>query len=137
MAYEGLQTETVTIRGHNGDMVEAYYARPSKPGKVPGVVVLMHIIGWDEWILETTRPVAPIDLSATISAPMLGLFGNDDMNPNRADVNKTEETLKRLGKTYEFHRYDGAGHAFLNWNAPSFRSAAAADAWPKIYAWYA
>jgi carboxymethylenebutenolidase len=52
-------------------------------------------------------------------------------------VNKTEETLKTLGKSYEFHRYDGAGHAFLNWGAASFRSAAAADAWPKIHAFYA
>ena len=30
----------------------------------------------------------------------------------------------------------GAGHAFLNWNQVSFRAAAAADAWPKIFAWY-
>ena len=38
---------------------------------------------------------------------MIGIFGNDDPNPSREHVNKTEEVLKKLGKNYEFHRYDG------------------------------
>jgi len=36
-------------------------------------------------------------------------------------VNRTEATLKRLGKTYEFHRYDGAGHAFFNTTRVAYR----------------
>jgi carboxymethylenebutenolidase len=28
-------------------------------------------------------------------------------------VNQHEEELKKNGKTYEFHRYDGAGHGFF------------------------
>ena len=58
MAYEGLQTETVTFRGHNGDRTEAYYARPAGPGKVGGVLVLHHILGWDEWTTEVVRKFA-------------------------------------------------------------------------------
>jgi len=243
MAYDGLITETVRFRGHNGDLTEGYYARPAKPGRVPGVLVLHHILGYDEWTTEVARkfahngfaaiapnlffrfgegssddvaararpqggasdaevigdsvgaiaymreqanasgkigvigfcsggrhtylaactipnlqaavdcwgggvivndpaaltpkrPVAPIDLTATMTAPLLGIFGNDDMNPSRADVDKTEAKLKELGKTYEFHRYDGAGHGFFNTAGPAHRPQQAADAWKKVLAFY-
>ena len=49
---------------------------------------------------------------------MLGIFGNDDANPTADQVNRTEALLKKLGKNYEFHRYDGAGHAFFTVDAP-------------------
>src|SRR6201991_1678658 len=58
MSYEGLQAEVVSFKGHNGDTGEAYYARPTKAGKVPGMVVIMHLPGWDEWIIEVTRKFA-------------------------------------------------------------------------------
>ena len=38
--YKGIQAETVSFKGHNGDTGEAYYARPSESGKVPGMVVI-------------------------------------------------------------------------------------------------
>jgi len=56
--YQGLQAETVTFRGHNGDQGEAYYARPTRAGKFPGVVVIHHLPGWDEWIMEVVRKFA-------------------------------------------------------------------------------
>jgi len=90
----------------------------------------------DPATLTPKRPVAPIDPSANITAPLLGLFGNDDMNPSRSDVDKTEETLKRLGKTYEFHRYDGAGHNFLNYFGAGYRQQQALDGWKKVLAFY-
>src|SRR5438105_4744258 len=58
MAYEGLQTETVKFRGHNGDMSEGYYGRPSRNGKVGGVVVIHGAGGWDEWACEVVRKLA-------------------------------------------------------------------------------
>ena len=218
MTYESMLAETVAFTGHKGDVGEAYYARPLGAGPWPGVVLIHHMPGWDEWIKEATRklayhglatisphlyfregpgtpddvgarvraaggvsdeqvmgdvrgcmsflraqpyangkvgvigfcsggrhsylaacthsdfdaavdcwggnvivddktqlnakrPVAPIDLTEKLRCPLLGLFGNDDENPNRDQVNRTEAVLKKLGKTYEFHRYDGAGHA--------------------------
>jgi carboxymethylenebutenolidase len=241
--YDGLHAETVNFRGHNGDQSEAYYARSNRSGKVPGVVVIHHAPGFDDWTTEVVnkfahngyasiapnlyvrfgagspddvaararpaggasdaevmgdvagamaylraqpnsngkigvigfcsggrhvylaactlpnidaavdcwggrvivhdpadispkRPVAPIDLTASMTAPLLGIFGNDDQNPSRDDVNKTEEVLKKLGKSYEFHRYDGAGHAFFAWDRPSYRQAQAVDAWGKVFAFY-
>ena len=65
---------------------------------------------------------------------MIGIFGNDDPNPNREHVNKTEAKLKELGKNYEFHRYDGCGHAFFNWARPAYRPEQAADGWTKVFA---
>ena len=58
MSYPGLVAETVKFKGHNGDTGEAYYARPTAPGKVPGVVLIHHLPGWDEWIMEATRKLA-------------------------------------------------------------------------------
>ena len=218
--YSGLVAETIGISGHNGDTIRAYLAKPTGPGPFPGVVLIHHAPGWDEWYLEATRrfahhgylaicaeplparrprhargrrarwcarpaacptprwsatsrarcgwlraqpvhngkvgvigtcsggrhtylvacqsegvdaavdcwgggvvmapdqlnenrPVAPIDMTADLSCPLLGLFGNDDRSPTPEQVDQHEAELKRLGKTYEFHRYDGAGHGFF------------------------
>jgi carboxymethylenebutenolidase len=244
MAYRGMLAETVSFRGHNGDVGEAYYARAAGAGgPLPGVVVIHHMPGWDEWITEATRklahhgyaavaphlyfregpgspddvgarvraaggvtdaqvmgdvagamaflraqpeangkagvigfcsggrhtylaactlaginaavdcwggnvivddpkllnakrPVAPIELTDKISCPLLGLFGNDDENPTADQVNRTEAVLERLGKNYQFHRYDGAGHAFFNTARPAYRAEQAADGWNKVFAFF-
>ena len=77
----------------------------------------------------------PINSAANINCPVLGLFGNDDNNPSPQDVDTISAELDKHGKTYVFHRYDGAGHAFLNTTRPSYRPEAAADAWAKCINW--
>jgi carboxymethylenebutenolidase len=67
---------------------------------------------------------------------VLGLFGEDDGNPNPADVAKIDAELTRLNKPHEFHSYAGTGHAFMNEGRPSHREEAAADAWQKCVAWF-
>jgi carboxymethylenebutenolidase len=241
MSYQAQQSEMVSFKGHKGDTGEAYYSRPSRAGRFPGVLVIHHLPGWDEWIMEVTRkfahhgfasiaphlyfrdgpgspddvgarvraaggvadeqvvgdaagaiaflraqshfngkagvigfcsggrhayliacslpgfdalvdcwggnvvvndpklldarkPVAPIDLTPRLNCPILGIFGNEDQNPSRDDVNRTEQVLKKLGKTYEFHRYDGAGHAFFNTMRTAFRPEQAMDGWNKVMA---
>jgi carboxymethylenebutenolidase len=91
----------------------------------------------DPKMLNEKRPVAPIEFTAKMTAPLLGLFGNDDENPTRDQVNRTEARLKETGKTYDFHRYDGAGHAFFNYaRGPAYRAEATADGWKKIFDFY-
>ena len=90
--------------------------------------------GADE--LTERQPVAPIDYTAGLNCPLLGIFGNEDARPSPEDVNRTEEVLKQHGKDYEFHRYDGAGHGFVAVDRPSYRQHAAVDAWEKIFAFY-
>src|SRR5918999_4195037 len=56
--YEGQIAETIALTGHNGDALEAYFARPLGSGSVPGVVVIHHMPGWDEWTKEVVRKFA-------------------------------------------------------------------------------
>lgn len=51
--YEGMLAETVTMHGAKGDVINAYYARPLGAGPIPGMVVIHHAPGWDEWYRET------------------------------------------------------------------------------------
>ena len=242
MTYRNIICDVVPFTGHNGETGEAYYTRPAGPGPFPGVVLIHHIPGWNEFCIEAARklahhgfaticnnlyfrmgdgdpddigararaeggvsdeqmlgdvagamaflraqsnangkvgiigfcsggrqtylsacrlpnvnaavdcwggrvmadpsalnakqPVAPIDYSKDLNCPMLGLFGNDDKEPSPEQVNKTEAILKDLGKTYEFHRYDGAGHAFFDWSRPSYRPEQAMDGWNKVISFF-
>jgi carboxymethylenebutenolidase len=71
-----------------------------------------------------------------MAAPLLGIFGNDDRSPDPAEVDRTEAKLKSLGKAYEFHRYDGAGHGFFNWTGAAYRTQQANDGWGKVLDFY-
>jgi len=86
--------------------------------------------------LSPSRPVAPIDYTADLAAPLLGVFGNDDSHPSPAQVDLHEEELKRHGKAYEFHRYDGAGHGFFYYHWPIYRPEQAMDAWEKVFTFF-
>ncbi len=79
---------------------------------------------------------APFAHTDQIVCPVLGLFGEDDPNPNPADVAKLDAELSRYSKVHEFHSYAGAGHAFMNEGRPSYRAEAADDAWRKTIAWF-
>jgi len=81
--------------------------------------------------------VTPIvDKTPNLSCPLLGLFGEEDSYPSPAQVAELEEALKVNGKTYEFHSYPNAGHAFFAVNRPAYRVEAANDGWEKIFAFY-
>jgi carboxymethylenebutenolidase len=241
--YEGQLAETVRYPGFQGDEIEAYFGRPLTQQQYPGVVVIHHMPGWDEWTREVVRkfahhgyaavspnlfsregpgsiddvvakvraaggtpddrcvgdvegsvrylralpymngkvgvigfcsggrqaylvactlsnidatvdcwggrviagpdtltprqPVAPIDLTKNLGCPLLGLFGNEDTSPSPDQVNATEAELKKFGKTYEFHRYDNAGHGFFDVARPSYRPTAAVEGWKQVFNWFA
>lgn len=78
----------------------------------------------------------PIEKAANISAPIIGLFGNEDQNPSPDDVAAIHAELTRLGKTHEFHAYDGAGHGFMCEDRGSWREDVAKDAWDKTLAFF-
>lgn len=236
-AYDGMIAETISIPGHDGEPIRAYYSRPLGAGPYPGIVLIPHMPGWDEFLRETARrftqhgysvlcpnifqafgdgtpgevsarawgvggapdetvmgdcdgalrflhnqvnangkvgvigmcsggrhtflaactlegidaavdcwggrviappealtpgqPVAPIDYAENLSCPLLGIFGNDDQFPAPEEVNQLEDTLKKLGKDYEFHRYDGAGHGIWYYDKPMYRQEQAMDSWEK------
>jgi carboxymethylenebutenolidase len=79
-------------------------------------------------------PPEPADL-ARIKAPVLGFYGGDDARVT-ATVAATETEMKKLGKTYEPHVFEGAGHGFLR--AQDDRNGAnlkaTQQAWPRTVA---
>ncbi|MFN0073428.1 MAG: dienelactone hydrolase family protein [Chloroflexota bacterium] len=241
-SYQGQIAETTKIKGYNGDYVTAYVARPLGAGPFPGIVLIHHMPGWDEFYRETARrfahhgyitvcpdlyvragtgkpddvtakirgeggvaddsvvgdcegaldfiralpnasgkvgiigtcsggrnsyltaartqkfdaianlwggrvtanadeltpqqPVAPIDYTAQLNCPVLGIFGNEDQSPTPEQVNTLEEALKTHGKQYEFHRYDGAGHGFFYYDRPNYRQQQAMDGWSKVFEFF-
>jgi carboxymethylenebutenolidase len=242
MPYEAQLAETVVIRGHQGDQIDAYLARPLSAAPYAGVVIIHHMPGWDIANKEIARrfahhgyvaivpnlhfregkatpeensasiraaggmpddrtmgdvqgaidflrslpylngkvgvigycsggrqaylaactlrgldaaidcygggvvakpeeltarqPVAPVDFTKSLPCPLLGLFGIEDTRPSPDDVAKTEAALKEHGKTYEFHTYENAGHAFFAVDRPQYRQHAAVDGWQKVLAWF-
>jgi len=242
MAYEALFAETVLMRGHRNDQIDAYLARPIGVPSVAGVVVIHHMPGWDGPTKEIARrfahhgyaailpnlhfregkatpeensasiraaggmpddrtmgdvqgaidylrtlpylnskvgvigycsggrqsylaactlrgidaaidcygggvvakpeeltprqPVAPIEFTQNLGCPLLGLFGVEDTRPSPEDTKKTEQALQKFGKSYEFHTYDAAGHAFFAVDRPQYRQAAAIDGWQKVFAFF-
>jgi len=72
---------------------------------------------------------------AHIKAPVLGFYGGDDARVTTT-VAPAEAEMKKLGKTYEPHVFDGAGHGFLR--AQDDRGGAnlkaTQQAWPRTLA---
>jgi carboxymethylenebutenolidase len=77
-------------------------------------------------------PPEPTDM-ARIKAPILGFYGGDDARVTTT-VAPAEAEMKKLGKTYEPHVFEGAGHGFLR--AQEDRNGAnlkaTQQAWPRM-----
>jgi len=71
----------------------------------------------------------------SVKAPVLGLYGGDDARVN-ATIPPAQAALDKLGRRYEPHVYDGAGHGFLR--AQTMREGAnlraTQQAWPLTLA---
>lgn len=75
---------------------------------------------------------SPFERLQNLKVPVIAFYGNDDENPSAEDVDKIEAELKRLGVDHEFHRYDGAGHAFQNFlAADKYREGPTKDSWNR------
>lgn len=80
----------------------------------------------------------PLDDEAVqkISAPFLGLYGEEDAGIPVETVRENERKLKAHGKVCDFVIYPGAPHAFFNDQRASYRQAAAEDAWQRTINWF-
>jgi len=87
-------------------------------------------------ITQDVRIVGPIDVAARIKAPILGLYGGEDLGIPVADVKAMEAALKAAGTEAELIAYPGAPHAFFADYRPSYRAEAAKDAWSRCIAWF-
>jgi len=77
--------------------------------------------------------VEPIGhLAEDLSCPLLGLFGAEDKYPSPEATAELEAELRKHGKEYEFHTFEGAGHAFFSVDRPAYRQHAAVEGWQHI-----
>lgn len=90
----------------------------------------------DERFPEGDYFMNPFAETKNIRVPLLGIFGNDDKFPTPEVVDQTEEELKKHGKDYEFHRYDGAGHGFWANFTLGYRPEQTNDSFQKVLAFY-
>lgn len=77
-----------------------------------------------------------VDRLPDLGAPLLGLFGGRDTHPGPGDVAELRRVLVELGKQFEFHSYDDAGHGFFAVDRPAYNVAAAVDGWERIASFF-
>jgi carboxymethylenebutenolidase len=242
MSSDAIRAETITITGHGGERVEAYFSRPLDGAPHGGIVVIHHMPGYDEETKEITRRFAdhgylalcpnlysregigrdPVEAAAAarekggvpdeqlvgdvggavdhlrsheesngkvgtigycsggrqsllaacslsidaavdcygafvvnepppgmplkarpivqlvkdLSCPLLGLFGAEDTHPSPEETAALARALEDAGKTFEFHTFENAGHAFFAVNRDMYRPEAANKGWPLIWEFF-
>jgi carboxymethylenebutenolidase len=70
---------------------------------------------------------------ANLHAPVLGLYAGNDARIG-ATIPVTEAAMKKLGKSYDVHSYEGAGHGFMGAQAGAGGAnlKAAEQSWPLV-----
>lgn len=74
-----------------------------------------------------------LDKVANITAPVLGIYGEQDTRIT-VNVPKLAEAMQKFGKSFEYKVYPGAAHAFFNDTGARYHPESAADAWPRTLA---
>jgi carboxymethylenebutenolidase len=74
---------------------------------------------------------------ATIKAPVMGFYGGNDARVN-ATIPPADAEMKKLGKPFTPHIYDGAGHGFLRQQngQDGANMKASEQAWPAMLAFF-
>lgn len=76
------------------------------------------------------------DDMAHITAPVYGFYGETDHALTDA-VPSVAQSMKKLGKSFQYEIYAAAGHAFFNDSRISYDVDAARDAWAKTLSFFA
>jgi len=97
---------------------------------------------WYGRLVGQPSPVAPrnpVDLAATLTAPVMGLYGGQDTGIPLDTVERMKAALAQgssAARASEFVVYPDAPHGFhANYRA-SFRREAAEDGWARTLAWF-
>jgi carboxymethylenebutenolidase len=92
---------------------------------------------------NANNPKHPVDLAATLKAPVLGLYGGQDTGIPVTSVNVMKEALaqaasqgNKAAKASEFVLYPDAPHAFHADYRSSYRAGPAADGFTRALAWF-
>lgn len=81
-------------------------------------------------------PKHPIDLAASLKAPVLGLYGEKDGGIPLDTVDKMKAAMKAAAKKGDILVYPGAQHGFHADYRPSYSKKDAEDGWKKLLAFF-
>ena len=81
-------------------------------------------------------PRNPIDIAASLTTPILGLYGAKDTGIPVATVEQMKEALSKGQSHSEFKIYEHSGHAFHADYRPSYVEADAKDGWSRAVDWF-
>jgi carboxymethylenebutenolidase len=113
-----------------GRIVWLYSAH--NPGLKAGVAWYGRLVG----AANSLQPKHPVDLAASMNAPVLGLYGEADTGIPVATVEQMRAALKDAGKTAEIVVYPDTPHAFFADYRPSYRKDKAEDGWKRMLDWF-
>jgi carboxymethylenebutenolidase len=82
------------------------------------------------------QPKYPIDVAATLKAPVLGLYGGADQGIPLGIVEEMRQALKAAGRPSEIIVYPDAPHAFHADYRQSYRREPAEDGWKRLQQWF-
>ena len=135
----GGNTKKVGITGFCwGGRITWLYAEQS-PNVGAGVAWYGRLVG----NASALTPKHPVDLAASLKAPVLGLYGGQDGGIPLTTVNQMKDALADAGakgnkaaQASEFVVYPAAPHAFHADYRPSYRKDAAEDGWARALEWF-
>jgi carboxymethylenebutenolidase len=81
-------------------------------------------------------PKHPLDIAATLKAPVLGLYGGADTGIPNETVEQMQKALQAAGKPSEIMLYPDTPHGFYADYRPSYRSEQAQDGWKRLLEWF-
>jgi carboxymethylenebutenolidase len=85
---------------------------------------------------SSLTPQHPVDVASRLHAPVLGLYGGADSGIPVEHIEAMKAALAKAGQAAAFQVYPQAPHAFHADYRPSYREAAAQDAWQRMLAWF-
>jgi carboxymethylenebutenolidase len=85
---------------------------------------------------DELHPKHPLDLAASLKAPVLGLYGGDDMGIPNDTVEKMQAALKEAKQPSEIVLYPKTPHGFHADYRPTYRKTEAEDGWKRLQAWF-
>lgn len=81
------------------------------------------------------QPTYPVDIAASLKAPVLGLYGGQDQGIPMESVQAMRKALEHADSQSEIMVYPEAGHAFHADYRPSYVEVAARDGWQRCLDW--
>ncbi|MDO8652036.1 MAG: dienelactone hydrolase family protein [Undibacterium sp.] len=94
---------------------------------------------WYGKLVGTPSPLSPqnpIDIAASLTTPILGLYGAKDAGIPVETVEQMKAALAKAGNKSELMVYANSGHAFHADYRPSYVEADAKDGWLRCLAWF-